>query len=473
MADAFDARDLGSLDRDVARTAALVSRAERAARAGADTIDPYEERRQVAGRSTFVALAPRADDLSHDAPMREGLRRWVFAFTLARLGRDKTLELQEAADEDVAIVDRPVSRKISWREAWQEALHATVPGDVEMYLRAAGDAAGTVAPPAREVQEILREAAHRLDVEDRARFETGVSTRTLTTFARALFDATDEISRHALATEQKRREGVRALPADYLALAVGRSAGEGWPAKLTRRWLEDLAPPLVQGLALDVGVLPEALGASSFARALFAFGRAVRIAGPSPSLPFALARDPYPVDAERFGLAFASLVTSAPFHRKVLGVGADGAVSQARTGNGMALAHARLTALRWLAPGADRSERDELGHRLLGSSPPGDLFAAFPLPRADDAARLLALATTFPFVTALVDRHDDDWFKNPRALADLRARASAPAHAAAITTLGGADAADAAQAAWSGDASEAEATGAAAALTRHFEHALA
>jgi hypothetical protein len=465
--DAFDARDLGALDRDVARTAALVSRAERAAKAGADAFDPYEERRQVAGRSTFVALAPKADDLSLEAPMRAGLRRWVFAFTLARLARDKSLALQEAIDEDVAIVDRPVSRKISWREAWQEALHATVTGDVEMYLRAAGDAADTVAPPAREVQAILREAAHRLDVEDRVRFETGVAARTLTTFARSLFDATDEISRHALAAEQKRREGVRTSPADYLALALGRSAGEGWPAKLTRRWLEDLAPPLVQGLALDVGVLPEALGASSFARALFAFGRALRIAGPSPSLPFALARDPFPVDAERFGLGFASLVTSAPFHRKVLGVGADAAVAQARIGNGMALAHARLAALRWLVAGADRNEREELGHRLLGAAPPGDLFAAFPVPRLDDSSRLLALATTFPFVTGLVDRHDEDWFKNPRALADLRARASAPAHAAAT------GATDEAHATWAGEDGEAEATRAAAALTRHFEHALA
>ena len=473
MADAFDARDLGALDRDIARTAALVSRAERAVHAGgagADTIDPYEERRQVAGRSTFVALAPRADDLSLDAPMREGLRRWVFAFTLGRLAREKSLELQEATDEDVAIVDRPVSRKMSWREAWQEALHATVTGDVEMYLRAAGDASSTVEPPAREVQAILREAAHRLDVEDRARFETGVATRTLTTFARRFFDSTDEISRHALAAEQKRREGIRPSAADYLALALGRSAGEGWPAKLTRRWLEDLAPPLVQGLALDVGALPEALGASSFARALFAFGRALRIAGPSPSLPFALARDPYPVDAERFGLTFASLVTSAPFHRKVLGVGADAAFAQARTGNGMALAHARLAAVRWLVAGADRNEREELGHRLLGAAPPGDLLAAFPLPRADDASRLLALGTTFPVVTTLVDRHDEDWFRNPRALADLRARASAPAHA----VVGGAtDAADVADAIWAGEHGEAEATRAAAALTRHFEHALA
>lgn len=463
-----DALDLTSLDRDVARTAQLAARAEArvaekaaADGTGAEVTSPYAERRQVAGRSTFIALAPQTGGVSFDAPLREGLRRWVYAFTLQRIAWERTGELSDALHEEVAIVDRPVSRKVSWRQAWREALQATTVGDVEMYTAAASDAAPTVAPAAREVEAVLREAAVRLDVRDRALFETGVPSPTLVAFARTFVDATDAISAHALAAEKKRREGTRDSVADFFALSLGRSAGEGWPAKLTRRWLEELAPPLVRGLSLDVGPLPEALGAASFARALFAFGRAMRVAGPSPSLPFSLARDPFAVDAERFGLAFASLVTSAPFHRRVLGTGADVAQTQGRVGEAMALGTARLAAVRWLGRVSDDDQREELGQRLFGMAPAKarDLFAAFPLPRRDDAVRLLAIATTSPFVTELVDRHDDDWFHNPRALADLRARASAPAHA---TTP-----------AWVGENGEAEAIRAARELARHCEHALA
>jgi hypothetical protein len=469
-----DALDLTSLDRDVARTAQLAAKAEarvaeKAAAhgsgggdgTGAEVTSPYAERRQVAGRSTFMALAPQPGSVSFDAPLREGLRRWVYAFTLQRIAWEKTGELADALHERVAIVERPVSRKVSWREAWRQALEATVVGDVEMYTGAASDAAPTVASAAREVEAVLREAAHRLQVDDRALFETGVPSPTLVAFTRTFVDATDAIAAHALAAEKKRREGTRDSVADFFALALGRSAGEGWPAKLSRRWLEELAPPLVRGLSLDVGPLPEALGAASFARALLAFGRAMRVAGPSPSLPFSLARDPFPVDAERFGLAFASLVTSAPFHRRVLGTGADVAQTQARVGEGMALATARLAAVRWLSRVSDDDEREELGQRLFGVAPAKarELFSAFPVPRRDDAVSLLALATTSPFVTELVDRHDDDWFHNPRALADLRARASAPAHAPTP--------------AWAGEDGEAEAIRAARELARHFEHALA
>ncbi len=269
-----DALDLTSLDRDVARTAQLAARAEArvaekaaADGTGAEVTSPYAERRQVAGRSTFIALAPQTGGVSFDAPLREGLRRWVYAFTLQRIAWERTGELSDALHEEVAIVDRPVSRKVSWR-AGVAARRSRPPRFLATWRCTFARRRAT-----RRARSLRRRARWRRcsgrrrsgsTWRDRARFETGVSVAHAGRPSRAPSSTRPTRSpRHALAAEQKRREGARdSVPADFLALALGRSAGEGWPAKLTRRWLEELAPPLVQRARRSTsGPLPEALGA--------------------------------------------------------------------------------------------------------------------------------------------------------------------------------------------------------------------
>ena len=69
-------------------------------------------------------------------------------------------------------------------------------------------------------------------------------------------------------------------PAGLIARArigVGAAADEGWPARLTRRWMAEVFGGVTLGEGLDVrlGPLPEAWGALSFARALGMLATAV------------------------------------------------------------------------------------------------------------------------------------------------------------------------------------------------------
>src|SRR5262249_52423091 len=87
------------------------------------------------------------------------------------------------------------------------------------------------------------------------------------------------------------------------------------------------------------------------------------------------------------------------------------------------LFEARLSACRVLfAP--DRA--DELAHDLFGDQAVV-LSGAWPRARDDEPSRARALATALDLARELVERFDEDWFANPRAVTFVRARASAPA----------------------------------------------
>jgi hypothetical protein len=211
-------------------------------------------------------------------------------------------------------------------------------------------------------------------------------------------------------------------------VAVGRDAPEGWPARLAPPWLEVLFGPFAKGLRLDLPALPAALGASSFARACASFGGALRVASASPSLPFALARDPHPVAVHRFAYLFGALPASSAFQRRVLGNGARVAEAQARALARTALLDARLRAVRALLPPSPAPDLFEhLTHRLFGAALPPGLAGAWPDREDDGQARLVGLLTAQPLAAEMVDRFDLDWFANPRSVLHLRAIGSGPA----------------------------------------------
>jgi hypothetical protein len=168
------------------------------------------------------------------------------------------------------------------------------------------------------------------------------------------------------------------------------------------------------------------LGASTFARACGAFGAAFRASSGSPSLPFALARDPWFVPAHRFGAVFGALPASRAFQRRALGNVARIAEGQARVVARSLLLAARLDAVRLLAPIA-RDRFEELTARVFGAPLPSPLAGAWPRRRDDESARFVGLVTAVDLHRELVDRFDDDWFANPRAVLHLRAVGSGPA----------------------------------------------
>ena len=418
--------DLVALDRDVARAAkALASwRSGLADRPDSLDDDPFEGLRSATGKSTWDRLGERSVSVSEE-PLGVALRRWVLSLIPARIGAidDVAVAREVAAARGRFDGDGP--RLVSWREAWRGVVGARTPAEARLWLSAAADAAPSLAPLAR------RRGARRIEVARRMGFAhpwepaSAVSVAALRSSASRFLERTDELSRAVW------RESLGAYPgaAAVLHAAVGREAGEGWPAHLTPRWLEE-SFGAVRGLRLELPAFPRTLGAASFARALTAFGHAVRVASARGAMPFAIASDPWFVAAHRLAFVFGGLAADPEFFVRVLGLGHRAAEAQARLLARTELLEARMSAARVVVGGDDPAPRDafeDVVYRVLGSPSDARFHGAWPAARVDEPARWIALLKAPDLRALLRDGFDSDWFRNPRAWGHLRGQGAAPA----------------------------------------------
>jgi hypothetical protein len=429
MADA-SVQDLFALDRDVALGVAAVEgwrdRLRRNPETAADDA-PLEPVRRVTARSTWAALGDASPSVV-DVPLRDALRQWVVALTQARVGGPAEVARARAESEPRGRLEGEKAREVSWREAWRGVVSASGPSEARLYLEAAATAAAGVAEAAGAGATRSLEVARRFGMEHPWEGLVGAEVASLRHAAKGLLDATEMISGEVWRAAWR---APGATAAGTMHEAVGREAGEGWPARLTYRWLQEaLVPAAAQGMIGNVPALPAPLGAASFARALGAFGRGFRLER-AARMPFALAREPASVAAHRFAFVFAALPTDPEWQSRALGVGRRVAMAQVRVLARAALLDARLHAARILlgdpAAFAAVDTFDELGLRLFGSPLDARLRGAWPAARGDEPGRFVGLLQAHGMNTALRERFDIDWFRNPRAWDHLRGLAEAPA----------------------------------------------
>jgi hypothetical protein len=423
-----DARvdDLRSLDRDVARASTALARWRRQLaddpEEHADD-DPIEPARRAAGKSTWDALRELAPP-SAEVPLRDALLPWVAALTMARLVREDDVAWARAAAEARVPFQGEPPKRVSWREAWRGVVVARTAGEAGLWLAAAGEVGESLASIARTRADKRGEIARRLGREHPWELLDAGTPAVLRAAARRLLDATEDLSR---AVWKDPRGGA----AEVLHGAVGREAGEGWPAHLARRWLEEVFGAALSGLKVELPPLPVALGAASFMRALYALGFATRLAAAPSGMPFAVAREPGARAAHRLGFVFGGLAADVDWQVRTLGLGRRTALRQVRVLARTALLDARLHAARLLLAGdagpVPRDLFDELGQRLFRQPLDARLRGAWPRARDDEPARFAALLESRPFTDALRDRFDVDWFRNPRAWAHVRAISAVPA----------------------------------------------
>jgi hypothetical protein len=421
--------DLLGLDRDVARAAAALVQWRSALAADPERHagdDPLQDVRRVAGKSLWDALG-EVPAGGAEAPLRLALRRWVLWLVQARIGLVDDVAWARAAADPLGEYAGERPRRVTWREAWRGVVLATTPAGARLWLRAAADPAPHLGEAARARAARRVEVARRMGLDHPWDFEAQAAPNALRAAAARLLDATEDLSR-AVWKEALGREFDAAA---VLHAAVSREAGEGWPARVSVRWLEETFGVGARGLPIDLPVLPQAAGASSFARALAAFGFAVRVAVAPTSMPFTLAREPASVEAHRMGFVFGALAADPVFYTRALGIGRRAASAQARILARAALLEARLSAARLLlgddAVFAPRDVYDEMGPRLFGSPLDGRLRGAWPAARDDEPERLIALIQARAFREAMRDRFDADWFVNPRAWNHIRGQGTAPA----------------------------------------------
>jgi hypothetical protein len=420
-----DADDLLSLDRDVARGWTALSQwrtsLARDPEAHADE-EPLESVRRVAGKSTWDALtklAPSAADVAH----RDALKRWVFALTQARIGLPEEVAWARLASDPRGLFAGEPPRRVSWRDAWRGVVVAQTVPDAARWL----EAATGIAPPLAELAR--QRAARRVEVARRFGLEHpwvlgSTELSGLRDAAAHLLDATEDLSRAVW-------NGVLGV-ADRLHEAVARDAGDGWPGRLTPHWFEDAFGAGPRGLPLELPVLPAPLGAASFARALSAFGVALRSASVPSSTPFTLAREPAFPGAHRLGFVFAALAADVQWQERALRVGRRIALAQSRILARSALLDTRLHAMRLLLGDetkfAPRDRFAELGVRVFGRELDAGWCGAWPGARDDEPARFVALLQARGLADHLRDRFDSDWYRNPRAWTHLRSAGADPAY---------------------------------------------
>jgi len=422
--------DLVALDRDVACAARGLHRWRAALSADPDAHaeeGPLEGVRHVASKSTWDALG-RLPIGGADAPLIAGLRRWVYALLQARLAHADEVAWARAAAAPYGLVEGENPRRVSWREAWRDVVLARTPGEAQQRLEAAAEAGPHLAPIAVKIAERRAEVARRLQLAHPWEPIVGVPARDLRATASRFLEATGDVA-SSLRAEQRH---VGAGAAAILHAAVAREAGQGWPGRLTPRWLSETFGSNVAGVALELPVFPAAVGAASFARVLAAFGFALRVAMASRSMPFAIAQEPGFVAAHRLAFVFGALVADPDFYVRMLGAGRRTAQAQARALTRTTLMEARLHAARVLLAAdealAPRELFEEVGALLFGMPLDPRLRGAWPRARDDEPARWVALLEAAALRENLRQRFDVDWFRNPRAWSDLRARGAEPAH---------------------------------------------
>jgi hypothetical protein len=225
-------------------------------------------------------------------------------------------------------------------------------------------------------------------------------------------------------------------PAALVTTLLAESATEGWPARLNPRTTLDLLgdPTWTHGLHVRPFAVPEARGASSFVLGLAQAGRAICDAANALRSPFVLATDVFDLRRHSVGALLGMLPLSPAFATRRLGLGPSRVPDQQRALARAALADLRVATfrvlLRDLLSGSAsrlRSELPELSVSTLGFELPFELAGAFIRVRPRDSQRFAGALLAASRYEQLVQTHDEDWFRNPRAIAELRAELGEPA----------------------------------------------
>jgi hypothetical protein len=403
------------LDREVARAAAASSAAQAAlARGDLDGPSPLDRMRRASSRATYLELQESPD------PLAVSLRPWVAALTLDRVLFADEVRLAAARRAPSITVEEPgIGRFVtSPRDLLLRVLADPEAGRRRLLADALARGAANAADAARHHAERRAEAARLLGVDLDA-LETPVDPpAALTSIAASLLAETAPFLAPAERWD------------DALAAAIGREAGEGWPARLSPRWLFDLfgGSPLTEGLRVDPGPLPAALGASSFARALASFGAALAEVDGPRSAPFALSRAPFDLRVARRAALFATLAADPVFFARAFDLGRARARDQARVVTRALLAPLRLDAARVLLRGLllrpERERRpafeDETA-RALGVPFPSSLAGVLPRLGPDDPARFAGALLALRDRRVLIEESDEDWWRSPHAAHLVRA----------------------------------------------------
>jgi hypothetical protein len=400
------------LDRELSRSAPRARAAYRALRAGREVTLAVPE---------VLTHAETLDRLANDQrdPLAPALLRALYWLELMRRALPREGERVRRYRLERHALDRPLSGDFSWRELLGHALRdpARRPELLDVLLER-GDRLRDAGTRLYEVRGELPRFAGR------SRAELELPHPTPAEHARRFLTSTADACQSL---------GLRSL-SDWVECGLAKAAADGWPRQLSLRSLGELLGDRgwLTGLRLELGELPAPLSAASFLRGFLRFGAAWCEALAPTSQPYCVARDPFGLLRAEHGALLAGVALTPTFLRRQLGLGRERAQTHARALAQSALLHTQALALRVLT-----SEAALLGPRALdeafsehatlsfGFELPASAAGLFFRPRLGDAQRLTGLWLAAARAERLAEEHDEDWFRSPRAIEQLRAEAHA------------------------------------------------
>jgi len=407
-----------ALDRSVRETAQRWRRWRRSLRRGTalDT-DPFVFSREVAGRSLFqqVSELPDAD------PLRQSLRRWIYRFAEQRINLPHLAACSFERRVRLHGVERPETAELSLATMIHRALGGRAQRSA--WLDTALECADRLVQHSTLLWERRQEIAVRMGLDTPDSLELPCAE--IAAVADEWLSCSDELIQTS---------GTRS-PAEWLSPALAEDAGAGWPARLDALSMRDLLAEggLLDGLELDPGPLPRAYAASSFLRGLARVGAAWVEAAAPTNQPFVVAHDPYGASRRTHGALFALLPLNRSFARRRLRLGERDWLNHRRAVARVVLLESRAAALRVIlrpralaGASAWREAFPSAVERALGvglrRSYPGLLWQL----HLDDGQRFAGLLLASVRARELTESHDEDWFRNPRAVDQLRSEAALP-----------------------------------------------
>ncbi len=373
--------------------------------------------RSVTGLSLFRDLG----ELPEHDPLKHTLRRWVYRLAEQRINHQVLTELAEERKRDRPHADTPGRSAVSFATMLTRAL-SDAPRR-EVWVRVLLANAASVSDASVELWQRRRELARRMGLDAPALIEA------------PLPDTPALAAQLADATRDRVEELSFASPAAFFELAIGRDVPGSWPARLSPPRLMDYFRDgdLLRSLDLAPPPLPASWGASSLCRALGLLGGAWLEALAPRDQPFVVAHDPYGLMRHEAAALFALLPLNPRFLQKHLDIAPHALADvQQRLGRIWLLELAQIAfRVRLRAPALAgengfREAFSELSHRdLCLSLPRAAAGAIFPL-GVEDEQRLLGNLLAVRRAEQLRDVHDEDWFRNPRAIEQLRAEAQRP-----------------------------------------------
>lgn len=373
--------------------------------------DPFFGHRLVTTRAAFHAVS----ELPEAVPIREPLRRWIYRLSEHRIDRAALVHCVRLRRVEEHVVSEPERGKLPLSQILGRAL--AEPKRQEAWLGSFVRSTPMLGEAEALLWERRGEVAARMGLPGPDDVEAP-GIRGIAVAERFLARTEDCFAEIAGPSEGR-----------WLDAALGRSAAEAFPRHLLPRTLLDLfrGTDLFRSVELDPGRLPAAYAPASFLRALLRVGAAWVDATAPRDQPFVVAHDPYGLRRRTYGALFAALPLAAPFSRRALGVDPSRMQAHLRALAGVWLVAARLAALRvLLRPHALEGRRslrsfyEEGTHRALLSAVPAHAAGALVRLHVDDIQRFLGLLLGPSLALALEREYDDDWYRNPRAIEQLR-----------------------------------------------------